>query len=93
MPDYTPYQQKLISRYYDHRDGILLNRLQEIVTDLALTESDALKKRLWSRAKKAMASLQVPQLLCDHIVLQADPEVLAKHVRHWLDAAEKNSGK
>ena len=93
MPDYTAYQQKLISRYYDHRDGILLNRLQEIVTDLVLADSAAAKKRLWSRAKKAMEALKVPQPLCDHIATQADPEALARHVRDWLDAAEKNSGK
>ena len=93
MPDYTAYQQKLISRYYDHRDGILLNRLQEIVTDLVLAESDAAKKRLWSRARTAMESLKVPQPLCDHIVLKTDPEILARHVRDWLDAAGKNSGK
>jgi len=86
MPDYTPFQKKLISRYYDHRDGILLNRLQEIVTDLALAESPPAVRRLWSRAKAAMTSLKVPGALRDEILLSADPAVLARHVRQWLDS-------
>ena len=93
MPDYTSYQKGLITRYYDHRDGILLTRLQEIVTDLFLADSEAKRKRLWSRADKAMATLKVPQALREHIVKQADPEVLARNVRDWLAAAKKNAGK
>jgi len=93
MPDYTSYQKGLITRYYDHRDGILLNRLQEIVTDLFLADSDGKRKRLWSRADKAMEMLKVPQALREHIVRQADAEALARNVRDWLTAAEKNAGK
>ena len=91
MPDYTPYQKELISRYYDHRDTILLTRLQEIVTELALAESEAKTKRLWSRADNTMKTLKIPQPLRDHIVSQADPEVLARNVRDWLGAAKKTA--
>ena len=59
MPDRTPYQNKLIGRYYDHRDNILLTRLQEIVTELVLADCNAARTRLWSRADKAMAALRV----------------------------------
>ena len=93
MPDYTPYQKKLIARHYDRRDEILLTRLQEIITDLVLADSEAKTKRLWSRANKAMEALGVPQQLRDHIVTQASPEVLARNVRDWLGAAKKSLGK
>ncbi len=92
MPDHTPYQKKLIARYYDHRDEIQLTRLQEIVSELVLADSEARTKRLWSRASKAMKALGVPQRLHDHIVTQADPEVLARNVRNWLKTEKKNAG-
>ncbi len=90
MTDYTPYQKKLISRYYDHRDGIQLTKLQEIVTDLVLADTEARTKRLWSRANKAMEVLRVPPRLRDHIVTKADPEILARNIRDWLKAAKIN---
>lgn len=93
MPDYTRYQKELIARYYDHRDQILLTRLQEIVTELFLADSEAKTKRLWSRANKAMETLKVPPALRDHIVTKADPAILARNVRDWLAAAKKNAGK
>ena len=42
MPEYSKYQQKVISRYYDNRDAIALQRAQELVTELYLSEG---KKR------------------------------------------------
>jgi len=93
MPDRTPYQSKLIGRYYDHRDNILLTRLQEIVTELVLADCNAARTRLWSRADKAMAALRVPKEVREHIVKQADPEVLARNVRDWLAAGKNNPGK
>jgi hypothetical protein len=92
MADYTPYQRKLIGRYYEHRDDISLTRLQEIVTELTITDSEKRTTSLWSRADKAMAALQVPQQVRDQIVTQADPEILARHVRDWLSAGRTKQG-
>ena len=33
MPDFTPYQQKVIKRYYDNQDTLMRQRLEEIVPD------------------------------------------------------------
>ena len=92
MPDYTPYQQKLIGRYYDNRGNISLTKLQEIITELTISDSEKRTKSLWSRADKAMAVLQVPKQVRDQIVTQADPEILARHVRDWLSAGRKKDG-
>jgi len=90
MGDFSPHQEKIISRYYDHRDEIMLTRLQEIVTDLYLADSPAKRKRLWTRAAAAMKALRIPPNLADHIIVQDKPELLATSLRAWLDAAQKH---
>ena len=42
LEDYTPYQQRIIRRYYANQDRIHLQRLQELATELYLSEG---KKR------------------------------------------------
>ena len=77
MPDYTPYQEKIIKRYYDNHDGIMRQKLAELATDLYLAEG---KKRvqLWKRAAAAMTNLGVSQERIDHIVASDNPSFLAK---------------
>jgi len=89
MGDFTPHQRKIINRYYDHRDEIMLTRLQEIVTELYLVETDAKRRRLWTRAASAMKALKVPPTVAEHILALGKPEVLAHNLRVWLDAAKK----
>lgn len=87
MPEYTPHQKKIIERYYDNRDKIVLARLGEIVSDLYLAETEAKQNQLWKRAAKAMAALKVPERISEHILTKRDPEVLARNLRRWLDGA------
>lgn len=89
MPDYTPHQKRIIERYYDRRDEIMLGKLQEIVTELYLAETDAKRRQLWKRAEKAMKALRVPEAIAQHILTQAKPEVLAKNLRQWLQQAHQ----
>ena len=42
MPDFTPYQQKIIKRYYNSQDTIQRQRLAELVSELYLSSG---KKR------------------------------------------------
>jgi hypothetical protein len=91
MPDYSPHQKKIIDRYYKNRGGIMLTKLQEIVTELYLSESDAALKRLWTRASRAMQTLEIPKSLIEHILEKRDPEILASNLRRWLaDAGSKS---
>ncbi len=89
MPDYTRHQKKIIERYYDRRDEIMLAKLQEIVTELYLAETDAKRDQLWKRAGQAMKGLKVPDKIAQHILTQAKPEILAKNLRNWLETAQK----
>ncbi len=89
MPDYSKHQKKIIERYYDQRDVIMLTKLGEIVTDLYLATTDRKRDQLWSRAKKAMTNLKVPPAIIDHVFEKKDVEVLARNLRDWTAQAKK----
>jgi hypothetical protein len=84
---YSGYQQAVISRYYDNLDTIMLGKLQEIVTDLYLADSEAKKKRLWDRVDKAMQKLKIKPNIYEHIMGKKDVTILAKNLEDWLKAA------
>jgi hypothetical protein len=78
--DFSPYQQKIIKRYYNNEGGVKQQRLAELVTELYLAEG---KKRLrvWSQAVAAMQKLEVPQARIDHLVAKDNPVLLAELVK------------
>jgi ATP/maltotriose-dependent transcriptional regulator MalT len=78
--EYTPYQQKIIRRYYDNQPQILHQRLAEMVGDLYLAEGKK-RQQLWLKAAEAMQKLGVPQARIDHLVKKADPALLAQVVK------------
>lgn len=80
MPDYTPYQQKIIKRYYNNQDAIQQQRLAELVSDLYLAEGKK-RERVWQAAAAAMQKLGVPQSRIDHLLTQKNPALLAQVVK------------
>lgn len=88
MAEHSRYQKALIGRYYDRRDEIMLTKLGDIVTELALCDSDAKRQRLWTRAAKAMDTLGVRESIQAHLLAKRDVEVLARHLRDWLKASQ-----
>ena len=82
--EYTNYQKKVISAFYEHRDELALTSLQSIVTDLFLADTDKKRARLWERAEKAMLALKVKPAIRDHILSKKDVTVLAKNLQDWL---------
>ncbi len=78
--DYTPYQQKIIKRYYNNQDALQQQRLAELVTELYLAEGKK-QQRLWAQAAAAMQKLGVPQARIDHLVEQANPALVAEVVK------------
>jgi hypothetical protein len=87
--DLTSYQQGAVARYYDNIDAIKLQRLQEIVTELYLAETEAKKKRLWEQAAKAMMQIKVPKGIMAHILEKRSAEVLAENINDWLRQAAR----
>ena len=80
MSDYTPYQQKIIKRYYDNLDTISLDRLAELVGELYLAEGKR-KERAWQSVLKAMEKLEVPKSRIEHLMKQKNPLLLAELVK------------
>jgi hypothetical protein len=74
--EHTPYQQKIIKRYYDNQDTLQLQRLAELVSELYLAEGKK-KERAWTAAAAAMQKLGVAQARIDHLVQQANPALVA----------------
>ena len=93
MPEHSPYQKKIIERYYDHRDQIMLNRLGEIVSEIYLAETDRRLNQLWKRAEKAMQALKVSPSLIERLMARREPELLAENLRDWLAIAKRTGRK
>lgn len=87
--EYTNYQRKVIDRYYDNLDGIKLQTLQELVTELYLADTKAKQDRLWERAAKAMEALKMPAKIREHILTTRDVQVLARNVEDLLKIRSK----
>ena len=85
--EYSSYQRDVISRYYDRLDAITLGRLQELVSELYLADSEQKRTRLWERAQKAMVKLKVKPAIIEHIMDKKDVTVLAKNIEDWLDTS------
>ncbi len=77
MPEYSNYQKKVISRYYENREQIDEQRLGELVTSLYLAKSDKQRQKHWETARDVMTRLGIPETRIDHVVTSADAALLA----------------
>ncbi len=73
----TRYQQKIVSRYYEHKDTITAQRLQELVSDIYLAAPGKEADKLWKKADAALRSAGVPPEKVDRVVASRSPERLA----------------
>ena len=87
--EHSRYQQGVISRYYDHLDTIMLQKLQELVTELYLAQNSTKEDKLWDRAQKAMEKLKIKPAIIAHIMQKRQVEILAKNLENWLKKTNK----
>jgi hypothetical protein len=78
--NYSPYQQKLIRRFYENRDQMDDQRLSELVAELYLA-GEKKKLKLWQTARELMTRLGVPAGRVEHVMASADPAILAEVVK------------
>ena len=78
--NYSPYQQKIIKRYYDNQGDLSHQRLAELVSELYLAEGKK-KAKAWENVATAMAKLGVPQSRIDHVMKQQNPALVAEVVK------------
>jgi hypothetical protein len=87
--EHSIYQNKVISNYYGNLNAIMLQKLQELVTELFLADKETKKDRLWERAQKAMEKLKIKPNIIGHIMQKRDVEILAKNLQDWLKVTPK----
>jgi hypothetical protein len=75
MADYTPYQQKIIKRYYRNFDAIKLQRLSELATEIYLAEGKK-RDRLWTQVEESLRKLEFPESRIAHLMQKRDPTLL-----------------
>ncbi len=80
MADLTPYQQKIVKRYYDNQDTLQRQRLAELVSELYLSEGKK-RQQVWKRVITAMQKLEIPQARIDHLVAKDNPALVAEVVK------------
>jgi hypothetical protein len=84
MAQHSKYQQKVIRNYYDNREGIALQRVQELVTELYLAEGKKREKH-WESVALHLSKLGVKPDVIAHLRQQDNPELVASLVKKLVE--------
>lgn len=87
--DLSSYQQKIVGRYYDNRDTIMLDRLGQIVSDIYLSDSDKKTEKLWQSAATALEKVAANNAAARKVLADKNVEGLARLISE-LTVADKN---
>ena len=80
MTERTKYQQKIIRNFYENKDAIALQRVQELVTELYLSEGKK-RQKYWESMRLHLGKLGVKTETIDHLIQQDDPQLAAQLVQ------------
>ncbi|MCA9186700.1 MAG: hypothetical protein R3E01_08680 [Pirellulaceae bacterium] len=83
MTKYSRHQQNIIKNYYDNREAISIQRLQELVTELYLSEGKK-RDRNWQLIASHLEKLGVKRERVDHLVAQDKPELIAQVINKMM---------
>jgi hypothetical protein len=83
MADYSKYQQKVIKNYYENRDTLALQRVQELVTELYLSQGKKRQKH-WESLQLHLGKLGVKPDVIEHLRQQDKPELVAALVEKLI---------
>lgn len=74
---YTPYQQKIIRRFYEHRGTVLTQRLAELVTEIYLASGEKTVAKLWKSAHDTLVKSGIDPADAEDIVTNRRVQDLA----------------
>ena len=77
MAERTKFQQNVIRNYYENRDNIALQRAQEIVTDLYLSEGKK-RQKYWESLSGHLEKLGVKEAVIKKLIQQDDAQAAAQ---------------
>ncbi len=83
MAQRSKFQQKAIKNFYDNREGIALQRAQELVTELYLAEGKARAKH-WKTLATHLTALGIKPKQIEHLQQQDNPELVANLVQELV---------
>ena len=86
MTERSRYQQNVIRNYYENRESIALQRAQDIVTELYLSDGKK-RQKYWKSLATHLLKLDVKQETIDHLVQQDDPQLAAQLVNRLAKSA------
>ena len=86
MTERSKYQQNIIKNYYENRENISLQRAQELITELYLSEGKK-RAKYWKSLALHLAKLDVKQKTIDHLVEQDNPQLAAQMVERLAKSA------
>ena len=84
MAEFTKHQQKVIRNYYDNREGIALQRVQELVTELYLATGKKRDKH-WDSLALHLSKLGVKPDAIEQLRQGDKPEQVAALVKKLMD--------
>lgn len=79
QPHLTPYQRGIVKRYYERLDSIVLARLQELTSELAVADEKS-RDRLWKRVEQALGKAGVEPSRTARLLASRDVAALARLV-------------
>jgi hypothetical protein len=77
MENYSKHQQQIIRGYYKNRDTLALQRAQELVTELYLSEGKK-RAKVWEQLAGHLAALKVPEAQIASLRDKDKPELVAQ---------------
>ena len=84
MAEHSKYQQKIIKSYYDNRESIALQRVQELVTELYLSEGKK-REKYWAQLTGHLEKLGLKPDQIEHLIKQDRPELVANLVKKMME--------
>ncbi len=79
MAERTKHQQNIIRNYYENRETISLQRAQEIITELYLSEGKK-RQKYWKSLEGHLLKLEIKQQVIDDMIAKDDPQFAAKFI-------------
>ncbi len=83
MASFSRHQERIVKNYYQNRDAIGLQKAQEAVTELYLSEG---KKRaqIWKRLASHLKKIGLPADQIKHLHDQDDPSLVAEVLQKFV---------
>ncbi len=86
---YTRFQQGIVRGFYEYRDDTMIQRLQEVISDLAVEADKGKSSSLWKSAGMTLAKTSYDPLKAARVIADRNIEALAKIVGELIARAKE----